>query len=285
MPDAGAGRRVPAAVRAAAGPRPRRARDDRRDGRPGGLHRGQVPDARQADAGAGRDPARSRPSSRKPSGGAPAGCSARTGADDAETIVVALGSVLGTIEDVVDELRERGARIGVVGIKCFRPCPLEEVRAALQGARRIVVAREGLRRRRRRDRRPGRAPCAVGASARSTTSSPGSGGRPITKRSLHALLATPRRPARARPAHVPRHGLGAGRAGARARRAEAPFGAARREHPARRRRRRRRAALRRHERAAAADQVLPSRELRRRATACSTPTSARSSRARSARTP
>ena len=36
-------------------------------------------------------------------------------AEDAETIVVALGSVLGTIEDVVDELRERGASIGALG--------------------------------------------------------------------------------------------------------------------------------------------------------------------------
>ena len=35
-----------------------------------------------------------------------AGCCAATARDDAETIVVALGSVLGTIEDVVDELRE-----------------------------------------------------------------------------------------------------------------------------------------------------------------------------------
>ena len=48
---AGAGRRVPAPVRAAAGARPGRAGDDRRDGRAGGVHRGQVSDARQADAG------------------------------------------------------------------------------------------------------------------------------------------------------------------------------------------------------------------------------------------
>src|SRR5207247_2330070 len=55
-------------------------------------------------------------------------------ADDAETIVVALGSVLGTIEDVVDELRERGERgerVGALAVRCFRPYPLDEVRAAL----------------------------------------------------------------------------------------------------------------------------------------------------------
>ena len=54
MPDPGAGRRLPAAVRAAPGARPGRPGDDRRDGRPGGVHRGQVPGARQADAGARR---------------------------------------------------------------------------------------------------------------------------------------------------------------------------------------------------------------------------------------
>jgi pyruvate ferredoxin oxidoreductase alpha subunit len=58
---------------------------------------------------------------------------------DADTVVVALGSVLGTIEEVVDELREQGVRIGALGISCFRPYPAEEVRAALERARRVVV--------------------------------------------------------------------------------------------------------------------------------------------------
>ncbi|MBI2312085.1 MAG: pyruvate ferredoxin oxidoreductase, partial [Betaproteobacteria bacterium] len=44
--------------------------------------------------------------------------------DDAETIVVALGSVLGTVKDVVDEMRDAGVRIGVLGICSFRPFPL-----------------------------------------------------------------------------------------------------------------------------------------------------------------
>src|SRR5688572_8100071 len=59
--------------------------------------------------------------------------------DDAETVVLALGSVMGTIEDVVDELREQGQRVGAVGLKCFRPYPLDEVRAALGHAQRVVV--------------------------------------------------------------------------------------------------------------------------------------------------
>ena len=77
--DPGAGRRVPAAVRAPPGPRSRRAGDDRRDGRTGGVHRGQVPDAREADPGPRRDPRDRRPTSRAPSAATRAGSSAPTG--------------------------------------------------------------------------------------------------------------------------------------------------------------------------------------------------------------
>ena len=45
--------------------------------------------------------------------------------EDAELVIVALGSVLGTIKDTVDAMRERGVRIGVLGITCFRPWPQE----------------------------------------------------------------------------------------------------------------------------------------------------------------
>jgi pyruvate ferredoxin oxidoreductase alpha subunit len=108
--------------------------------------------------------------------------------EDAETVVVALGSVLGTIEDVVDELREEGVAIGALAIKSFRPFPLEEVREALAGARRVVVLEKAL---------------AVGvggivsANVRMALSglSPhgytviaGLGGRPITGASLRALF-------------------------------------------------------------------------------------------------
>ncbi len=109
--------------------------------------------------------------------------------EDAETIVVALGSVLGTIQDTVDELREKGVRIGALGIKTFRPFPLEEIRDALRGAHRIVVLEKAL---------------AVGIGgivsqnvrlALEDGSTPvhaviaGLGGRPITTASLHRLFA------------------------------------------------------------------------------------------------
>jgi pyruvate ferredoxin oxidoreductase alpha subunit len=58
---------------------------------------------------------------------------------DASTVVVALGSVLGTIKDVVDDLRESGHAIGVVGITSFRPFPILALCSALAHARRVVV--------------------------------------------------------------------------------------------------------------------------------------------------
>ncbi|MFA5918934.1 MAG: transketolase C-terminal domain-containing protein [Candidatus Nanopelagicaceae bacterium] len=59
--------------------------------------------------------------------------------DDAETVVIALGSVLGTIKDVVDEQRSRGVSIGVLGIITFRPFPFAAVRAAISKAKRVIV--------------------------------------------------------------------------------------------------------------------------------------------------
>jgi pyruvate ferredoxin oxidoreductase alpha subunit len=108
---------------------------------------------------------------------------------DAETVIVALGSVLGTIEEVVDELREQGVRVGALGLGCFRPYPLDEVRAALGNARRVVVLEKAF---------AVGAGGIVGQNVRLALSGldvevndvvGGLGGRPITKRSLHGLVA------------------------------------------------------------------------------------------------
>ena len=108
--------------------------------------------------------------------------------EDAETIVVALGSVMGTIEETVDELRARGVPIGALAVKSFRPFPLEEVRAALGHAQRVLVLEKAL---------------AVGiggilsANVRMALSGiqlhgytviAGLGGRPITTKSLRGLF-------------------------------------------------------------------------------------------------
>jgi pyruvate ferredoxin oxidoreductase alpha subunit len=64
--------------------------------------------------------------------------------DGAETIIVALGSVNGTIKEVVDVMQNDGASIGSVSICSFRPFPLDELRDALIHAKRVVVIEKCL---------------------------------------------------------------------------------------------------------------------------------------------
>jgi len=108
--------------------------------------------------------------------------------DGAQTVVIALGSVLGTIKDVIDEMVGADFAIGVLGIIAFRPFPTEAVRSALSKAKRVVVlekafqvgiggivienVRESLR----------------GTDTNDYTLIAGLGGRPITKQSLREYL-------------------------------------------------------------------------------------------------
>lgn len=57
----------------------------------------------------------------------------------ADTVVVAMGSVMGAVEDVVDDLRDEGVAVGALAVTCFRPWPLDEVREALAGASTVIV--------------------------------------------------------------------------------------------------------------------------------------------------
>ncbi|RLI33676.1 pyruvate ferredoxin oxidoreductase [Candidatus Bathyarchaeota archaeon] len=47
--------------------------------------------------------------------------------EDAEAVMVTMGSITGTARDVVDELREEGKKIGLVKLRVFRPFPTEEI--------------------------------------------------------------------------------------------------------------------------------------------------------------
>jgi len=106
----------------------------------------------------------------------------------AETVIVTLGSVMGTVEDLVDELRDGGEPIGAVATGCFRPSPVADLREALAGARRVVVVERafapgvgGIVGQDVRLALAGR-PCAVHDVIA------GLGGRPITRRSLRAVV-------------------------------------------------------------------------------------------------
>ncbi len=64
--------------------------------------------------------------------------------EGAETVVVALGSVNGTIKEVVDEQRDAGMSIGSISICSFRPFPLDPLHDALAEAKRVVVVEKSL---------------------------------------------------------------------------------------------------------------------------------------------
>jgi pyruvate ferredoxin oxidoreductase alpha subunit len=59
--------------------------------------------------------------------------------DDAEIIIMAMGSILGTIKDVVDKYRAKGEKIGVLKVRSFRPFPKEQICKAVKNAHAVVV--------------------------------------------------------------------------------------------------------------------------------------------------
>ena len=58
---------------------------------------------------------------------------------DAEKVIVAMGSVCGTIKDVIDEKREQGEKVGLLKVILFRPFPERAIRQALKKAKEIFV--------------------------------------------------------------------------------------------------------------------------------------------------
>jgi pyruvate ferredoxin oxidoreductase alpha subunit len=109
--------------------------------------------------------------------------------EDADTIVVALGSVLGTIKDAVDIRREAGERVGVVGVTSFRPFPAEAVREALSKASRIIVIEKAFSIGFGGVLATDVALVVQGANSKVFSVVAGLGGRAITRRSLEDLLA------------------------------------------------------------------------------------------------
>ena len=108
--------------------------------------------------------------------------------DDADTVIVAMGSVLGTIKDTIDEMRDAGVKIGVLGVISFRPFPLQAVRAALKNAKRVVVLEKtfavGIGGILATDVRT----AMDGISIIDYTVVAGLGGRPITRKSLQDVF-------------------------------------------------------------------------------------------------
>jgi pyruvate ferredoxin oxidoreductase alpha subunit len=111
--------------------------------------------------------------------------------DGAELVVIGLGSVLGTVQDVIDGLRADGAPVGALGITTFRPFPADAVRAALRPGQRVMVLERAF---------PAGAGGVVTADVRAalsgvdcpiTTVVAGLGGRPVMRESLRRILLEP----------------------------------------------------------------------------------------------
>lgn len=65
-------------------------------------------------------------------------------AEDAEVVLVTMGSVIGTIKDAMDEMRSEGKKVGLVKIRSYRPFPVQALRKALSNASVIVVVEKDV---------------------------------------------------------------------------------------------------------------------------------------------
>jgi pyruvate ferredoxin oxidoreductase alpha subunit len=60
-------------------------------------------------------------------------------AEDADTILITMGSFGETASVAVDKMREEGRAVGLVKIRLWRPFPFEDFKKAVQGAKNVVV--------------------------------------------------------------------------------------------------------------------------------------------------
>lgn len=59
--------------------------------------------------------------------------------DDAEIILLAMGSICGTIKDVIDDVRNKGEKVGLIRVRAFRPFPREAIKKATKDAKLAVI--------------------------------------------------------------------------------------------------------------------------------------------------
>lgn len=71
------------------------------------------------------------------------------GPNNPKTVLIALGSMVGTIKDVIDEqnkfsLSNLSSKVGVLKIKCFRPFPADEILKVIKNAKQIAVIEKAV---------------------------------------------------------------------------------------------------------------------------------------------
>ncbi len=59
--------------------------------------------------------------------------------EDADFVLVTLGSIAGVAKEIVKKRREKGEKVGLLKIRYLRPFPNEEIAAALKGAKAVAV--------------------------------------------------------------------------------------------------------------------------------------------------
>jgi pyruvate ferredoxin oxidoreductase alpha subunit len=109
----------------------------------------------------------------------------RHGPDSARTVVLTLGSVAGTVADVIDEGFDD---VGLLHLTMYRPFPANRLREALRGAEHVIVLERAFA--------PGAGGVVsadlqvamAGLPVRISTVVAGLGGRPVTKASLAGVL-------------------------------------------------------------------------------------------------
>jgi len=111
-------------------------------------------------------------------------------ADDAEILLVTMGSIIGTIKDTIDELREGGVKVGLVKVRSYRPFPVEALKKALKDANVIAVIEKDVS----MGFQPSLLTDLKGAFYNSTVSVPiigftvGLGGRDVPKRQIKKVV-------------------------------------------------------------------------------------------------
>ncbi|HEY5532836.1 MAG TPA: transketolase C-terminal domain-containing protein [Candidatus Anoxymicrobiaceae bacterium] len=64
--------------------------------------------------------------------------------EDAEVLLVSMGSLLGTMKDVVDELRDEGHPVGILKVRTVRPFPRNQLHDALSKAKVVGVIEKDI---------------------------------------------------------------------------------------------------------------------------------------------
>jgi pyruvate ferredoxin oxidoreductase alpha subunit len=65
-------------------------------------------------------------------------------AKDADTLMLTMGSMGETASTAVDEMRKTGQKVGLVKLRLWRPFPVEELKAAIQGCKTLIVMDRAL---------------------------------------------------------------------------------------------------------------------------------------------